>query len=144
MSDLDRFLGLLQELRDALHVLDRYRRSIDRDRLVAEIDLQNMVLFALYRAVQGCIDLGQHLIAERGLTVPTAYRQVFRVLAEAALIDPDLGQRLERWGGFRNVIAHQYGTLDVERVATALYDNLGDLDLFATEMGRIGAVESGS
>lgn len=137
MTDLDRFLALLDELRQALGVLRRYRDSLPRERLVRDIDTQNMVLFALYRAVQGSIDLGQHVIAERGLPVPSAYREIFRVLRDAGVLDAELADRLERWAGMRNVIAHQYGALDLERVADALYDHVPDLEAFAVAMARL-------
>jgi uncharacterized protein YutE (UPF0331/DUF86 family) len=93
-----------------------------------------MVLFALYRAVQGAIDLGQHLIAERGLRVPAAYREVFRTLADDGILTPELGARLQGWAGFRNIIAHDYGVLDLQLVAKALHDDLGDLHDFAKVM----------
>jgi uncharacterized protein YutE (UPF0331/DUF86 family) len=102
-----------------------------------------MVLFALYRAVQGCIDLGQHVIAERGLPVPSAYRDVFRVLGDAGVVEPDLAERLESWAGLRNVIARQYGALDFERVADALLDGSTDLEAFAGAMARL-AVDAGA
>lgn len=137
MTDVDRFLALLEELRQALAVLARYRTSVPRERLLADVDTQNMVLFALYRAMQGCIDLGQLLIAERALPVPSSYREVFRVLGDAGLTEPDLTRRLEGWGGMRNVVAHQYGSIDLERVATALHDELDDLEDFATAMARL-------
>jgi hypothetical protein len=66
VADLERFLALLEALRQSLATLDRYQQTVDRDRLLRDVDAQNMVLFALYRAVQGAIDLGQHLIAELG------------------------------------------------------------------------------
>jgi uncharacterized protein YutE (UPF0331/DUF86 family) len=137
VTDADRFLALIEELRQALDVLDRYRTSIPRDRLLADLDTQNMVLFALYRAMQGAIDLGQHLIAERGLPVPSSYREVFRVLGDAGLVDADLARRLEGWGGMRNVIAHQYGAIDLQRIARALYDELSDLGAFAAAIARL-------
>jgi uncharacterized protein YutE (UPF0331/DUF86 family) len=143
VSDLERFLSLLEDIRQALAVLNRYRRTIARDRLLAEIDVQNMVLFALYRAVQACIDAGQHVIAERGLPVPSAYREVFRVLGDAGILDPSLTLRLERWGGFRNILAHQYGTLDLERVARALYDDLPDLEAFTATLARLIPSDTG-
>ncbi len=137
MTDLDRFLALLEAFRQSLVVLARYRREVSRERLLGDVDTQNMVLFALYRALQGAIDLGQHLIVERGLPAPSTYREVFRVLGEAGMIDPPLAHALEAWGGLRNIIAHQYGALDFERVSTALHDELGDLEAFAAKMAAI-------
>lgn len=137
MTDTDRFLTLVAELRQALEVLHRYRTTIARDQLLRDVDTQNMVLFALYRGMQGAIDLGQHVIVERGLAVPSAYREVFRVLGAAGLVEAGLSTRLEAWGGMRNVVAHQYGSLDLDRIATALYDELADLDAFLTAMARL-------
>jgi uncharacterized protein YutE (UPF0331/DUF86 family) len=134
VADLERFLALLESLRQSLGTLERYRLSVERDRLVHDIDAQNMVLFALYRAVQGAIDLGQHLIAERGLPVPAAYREVFRALSDGGLLNADLGARLQGWAGLRNIIAHDYGVLDIQLVATALHDELVDLHDFAKAM----------
>jgi uncharacterized protein YutE (UPF0331/DUF86 family) len=134
VADLERFLALLESLRLSLATLDRYQRTVDRDRLVQDVDAQNMVLFALYRAVQGAIDLGQHLIAERGLPVPGAYREVFRSLSAAGLLTLDLGARLQGWAGFRNIIAHDYGVLDMQLVAKALHVDLVDLHEFAKAM----------
>lgn len=94
------------------------------------------MVLALYRAVRGCIDIGQHVIAERGLRVPS-YREVFRVLGEAGVLDGSLTPRMERWGGFRNVITHQYGMMDLERVARALHDELVDLEEYAAAMARL-------
>ena len=143
MADLERFLALLESLRQSLATLERYRLTVERDRLIHEVDAQNMVLFALYRAVQGAIDLGQHLIAERGLAVPAAYREVFRSLSDGGLVTADLGARLQGWAGFRNIIAHDYGVLDMQRVATALHDELGDLHEFAKAMATYAVSEPG-
>lgn len=137
MSDLERFLSLLESLRQALLVLARYRDTVPRERLLTDVDTQNMVLFAIYRAAQGCIDLAQHVIAERGLPIPTAYREVFRALGDAGVLDATLTARMEGWGGFRNVIAHQYGTIDLARLARGLYDELVDLQEFAAAMARL-------
>ena len=137
MTDPDRFLALIEAARQAVEVLKRYRASVPRERLLGDVDTQNMVLFALYRAVQACIDLGQHLIAERGLRVPAAYREVFGVLGEAAIVEATLATRLQGWGGLCNVIAHHYGDIDHALIAHALYDELGDLEAFIARMAEV-------
>jgi uncharacterized protein YutE (UPF0331/DUF86 family) len=141
MADLERFLALLESLRQALVTLERYRTTVERERLIADVDTQNMVLFAMYRAVQLSIDLGQHVIAERGLPVPSAYRELFRVLADAGIVSADLGKRLQGWAGFRNVIAHDYGRIDMVLVARALHDDLGDLNEYARAVAALAPSE---
>lgn len=142
MTDRERFLALLEALRQALETLTRYQATIPRERLLAELDTQNMVLFALYRAIQAAVDVGQHLIAERGLPVPSSYREVFTVLGTSGVLDGGLAGRLQGWGGLRNLIAHQYGALNLELVAHALYQELGDLRDFATAMAGLAAEDT--
>jgi len=45
--------------------------------------------------------------------------------------------KLQGWAGFRNVIAHDYGVLDMTLVAHALHDDLDDLYAFAQAMARL-------
>jgi uncharacterized protein YutE (UPF0331/DUF86 family) len=134
VADLERYLALLEALRQSLATLNRYQQTVDRERLLRDVDAQNMVLFALYRAVQGAIDLGQHLIAELSLPVPAAYREVFRSLTDAGLLTSELGAKLQGWADFRNIIAHDYGVLDMQLVAKALHADLVDLHEFAQVM----------
>lgn len=136
MADPERYLALLEGLRQALATLVRYRDTIPREKMLTDPDTQNMVLFALYRALQEAIDLGQHYIAENDLPVAVAYRKVFAVLADASVIDSALAAKLDGWGGLLNVIAHHYGSIDITLVADALYGELADLEAFATAMAK--------
>ena len=49
MTDPDRFLALLEGVGQALEVLKRYRVEVERQRLLRDVDTQNMVSFAMYR-----------------------------------------------------------------------------------------------
>ena len=48
-----------------------------------------------------------------------------------------LAGRRQGWGGLRNLIAHQYGSLNLELVAHALHEELGDRRDFATAMAGL-------
>ena len=43
-------------------------------------------------------------------------------------MDPDLSQRLQGWAGFRNVLVHDYLTLDHRLAYRAIQHDLGDLE----------------
>lgn len=51
-----------------------------------------------------------------GLGSPPTYGDAFRQLAAAGVIDPELGARLARAAGFRNLVVHAYADLDLRRV----------------------------
>jgi uncharacterized protein YutE (UPF0331/DUF86 family) len=80
-------------------------------------------------AIRFCIDIGAHLIAELNLKLPSDYRGVFAALLPTGL-DAELGDRLGRAAGMRNILVHDYLGLDDEVVLSAL-ENLEDLRLFA-------------
>jgi len=138
MVDRARAVALLDALRAALVDLDRYAGTVDAARLRTDPDAQNMVLFAMYRAVQACIDLAHHIVADEGLRVPAGYRAAFESLREAGWVDDDLAARLAGWAGLRNVIAHGYVRIDFDRIHAALAER-GDLAaLAAVVAARVG------
>jgi uncharacterized protein YutE (UPF0331/DUF86 family) len=124
---LDRLDELLQEL-EAIRVGGRHLYMAERrTRLATE--------HALQLAIQGCIDIGAHLISELGLTSPADYRAVFANLRPAGL-DPKLAERLGAAAGMRNILVHGYLDVDDEVVWDSLM-HLDDLRSFATTVRGI-------
>lgn len=132
----------LDVLLDALSDLRRYRDTLALDRLQNDRDAQHMVLHALYVATQAVIDIAFHASADAEQALPPTYRAVFDRLVNASLLDAELAQRLAGWAGLRNVLAHQYASVDFDRIHTALQKDLGDLEQFAAAVS--GWLEAGA
>jgi uncharacterized protein YutE (UPF0331/DUF86 family) len=124
LARLDRLLGLLEMV--VARGESAYMADL-RERLQAERALQ--------LSIQICIDIGAHLIAERGLDQPTDYRGVFRSLVDAGVLDAQVGQRLGAAAGLRNLLVHGYADLDDTVVWQAL-GRLDDLRAFAHAAAR--------
>ncbi len=135
--DLPRVQRLLDVLLDEIADLERYRASISLDDLRTSRDRQHMVLHAMYVAVQSCIDVAFHVAASEGLPQAGTYQDVFLRLAEAGIIDAELGKRLAGWASFRNVLAHHYPVIDFAKVHYALSHELGDLRAFAAAIDAL-------
>lgn len=134
----------LAVLMDALADLRRYRESVSRARLGSDRDTQHMVLHAMYVAVQVAIDIALHALADAEQPAAATYREAFRGLAAAGMLDAELADRLEGWAGLRNVLAHHYATVDYGLVHDALIHELGDLEAFAAVAGSwVGGAPSG-
>ncbi|MFN7669675.1 MAG: type VII toxin-antitoxin system HepT family RNase toxin [Planctomycetota bacterium] len=118
-------------LRDALADLRRYRDRFDADALRRDRDAQHMVLHALYVAAQSTIDIALHACADAEQPTATTYQQAFAHLATSGRLDQAFASKLMGWAGLRNVLAHQYASIDLGRVAAALHGELDDLDRFA-------------
>jgi uncharacterized protein YutE (UPF0331/DUF86 family) len=58
------------------------------------------------------------------------------VLARQGLLDADLASRLGRAAGLRNVLVHDYVSVDPERLVAIVRSGLGDLKAFGALAAR--------
>jgi uncharacterized protein YutE (UPF0331/DUF86 family) len=112
---LDRLSQLLEEMEEIQTAGHDAYTSDFRSRLAAA--------HAIQLAVQVCIDIGAHLIAELGLEAPSDYRGVFKSLRSAGL-EAQLAEHLADAAGMRNILVHGYLEVDDE----AVWDALGRID----------------
>ena len=120
----------VETVRARLRILDRnFRRLVPyldmplHDFLASE-DAQDIVEHNLRLAVQACIDIAAHVLADGGFRVPNTYKELFSEMARAGWVQGDLASRLGGAAGFRNVLVHEYAALDLGKV----YDHLQHLD----------------
>ena len=98
--------------------------------------LREVVVLNLFVALQDCVSLAAHWLADQGVEVPAGYREMFLALANDGVLDPGLAQRLAAASGLRNLIAHQYGVLDSARIYEIASSNLDDLLKFCEVLAR--------
>jgi uncharacterized protein YutE (UPF0331/DUF86 family) len=77
-----------------------------------------------------CLDISRHIIADRGLRVPTTYGEALEVLADASLLDSARRDTMVRLGNFRNLLVHEYARIDPAMLGRILRDHLKDLPAF--------------
>jgi uncharacterized protein YutE (UPF0331/DUF86 family) len=117
----------------ALELLDQLEliRAAGRDAYLGDIRNRLAAQHAIQLAVQICIDIGAHMIAELGVRMPDDYKGIFTALQDSAGLDPDLAASLSAAAKMRNVLVHAYLEVDDKVVWEAL-ENLDDLRRFAT------------
>jgi uncharacterized protein YutE (UPF0331/DUF86 family) len=110
----------LAELRRHLDHLSALRPRVrGAESLRSDLSLHNDVLFSLFTICQLVIDIAGELAARRGDRFAD-YTEAIRSLVRDSRFPADLVRELEPLPGFRNVIAHDYVGLDLERVVEAL------------------------
>jgi uncharacterized protein YutE (UPF0331/DUF86 family) len=107
------------------------------DALASDLSLHNDVLFSLLTVCQLVIDICGELAARRGDSFED-YTQAVRKLSRDPRFPADVVATLERLPGFRNVLIHEYVTLDMVRVVEAL-DDLEPVEAFHAIVSRIEA-----
>jgi uncharacterized protein YutE (UPF0331/DUF86 family) len=111
----------------------------DADR-VDDIDVEEIVVLNLQRAIQASIDLAAHLISGKGWGLPDSLKAHFQILADQKVISPGLASHLRAMTGFRNIAVHDYERLDRNVLKGILRERLGDLAAFASEVKAFARV----
>jgi len=119
LLDLGTFLAQVSEYRTL--TLDEYR---------ADWKVQRIVERTLHMAIETCIDIAGHVLADRELGAPTTYAESFTLLGTHGLLPPELAQSLARMTGFRNILVHEYTAVDAAIVLRILRKDLQDLERF--------------
>lgn len=130
MVDQEIFSRRLEALRGYLGKLRAFRDA-GEDEFVGEPALHDLAERYLHLAIEACLDLANHWIADRGFRTPDANRDTFTVLEEAGELPGELAERLRGWAGFRNILVHEYLAIDHGIAYRAIRDELGDLEALA-------------
>ncbi|MBI2188429.1 MAG: DUF86 domain-containing protein [Acidobacteria bacterium] len=125
----------IAKIREELRRLGRLD-TVSRDEFLASSVQQHAVERELEVIIGACLDIGHHVISREGLRRPNDYREVFTILREAGIIDPDLGRRLEEMASFRNRLVHAYLELDPSRVYEMARHELADIEAFVATIVR--------
>ncbi len=133
----------LAAIRDAVarvrEVLPASPEAFATDRTAREV-----VTLNVFVALQEAIGLAMHWVADQGWSVPHSHGEVFTVLGERNVVDPQLARRLRSAAGLRNLIAHQYGVLKVDRVFAIASHELDDLLAFCGQIARAAEESDGA
>lgn len=120
--------------------LDSLRRCLARiaakrpksvDVLEKDVDLQDVLVLNISRAVQVCVDLASHLLADRDLPPPNTMGEAFDRLAQAGIIDASLALQMKKAVGFRNIAVHAYDVINWQIVFAIATQGLENLKQFA-------------
>jgi uncharacterized protein YutE (UPF0331/DUF86 family) len=106
----------------------------ERRAALLPVEVEDIVVLNLQRAVQAAIDLATHVVAAEGYALPDSVAAFFSVLEEHALLERALAERLRRMVGFRNIAIHDYRALDGDILEAIVTRHLPDLRLLATRV----------
>jgi uncharacterized protein YutE (UPF0331/DUF86 family) len=68
----------------------------------------NTLAMECFQAVNASIDLGEYIVEELNLGVPTKYREIFEFIYQSKLINRKTMNTIKRLIFLRNLISHEY------------------------------------
>jgi uncharacterized protein YutE (UPF0331/DUF86 family) len=92
--------------------------------------LQDAAVLNVIRACETAIDLANMVIRKKRLGIPAESRDSFGILVRESILDHELGAKLQKMVGFRNLAVHRYRDLDMDIVEAVIRRNLDDLLAF--------------
>lgn len=119
LERVETYLGLIRRKKDPGSDL------FEKDR-----DLQSIILFNLIQAIQACLDIGSHVISDKGWESPGTQADVFESLSEHKVITKPLAKKMIRLVGFRNRIVHEYEKIDMKIVHEVWKKHTRDIEVF--------------
>jgi uncharacterized protein YutE (UPF0331/DUF86 family) len=127
----------MEEVEEKLNLIEENVRRLE-DLEINDKDFLEYqgVKHTLQEAVEACIDVAGHIIAEEGFGRQENYAEYFEVLNKRDIIDGSLSSKLQNMARFRNLVVHRYAEIESEELQEIIDKNLSDLLKF------IKAVES--
>lgn len=120
----------LQKLEEYIKILREYQ-AVPLEKFKQDIQIHSTVERHFELAIECILDVGNHIIAAQSLRSPEDYRDIITVLGEENIIPQDFAKPFAPVANFRNILAHEYITLDLDIVYQHLQTDLNDFVKFA-------------
>jgi len=114
------------------YILDlQEQKNLSLSDLERNKQLRRYIERTLHLAVEACLDIGSHIIADLGLGEPESYQDIMNILCQAGYLPANKIDTFKKMAQFRNVIVHDYARIDPKILYSIVQNNTDDLRLFA-------------
>jgi len=121
-----------------LAMIETYVRELDElarpAAMRTDVREERFVEHTLQLAIQAALDVASHIVSDERLGEPRSNRELFSLLVRGGVLPEALADRLGAMAGFRNVLVHGYGDVDLAIVEDVLANRTGDLLEFVREV----------
>ena len=122
--------------KDLLDTVSELKSIINARESVFIKDTKNIysLRYLLIEAVEAMANICNHILTRVTGQVPKGYPDCFEKLSEAKIISKELGERLKKLAGLRNILIHKYWTIDDRKVFKSAKGNIGDFEEFLRQI----------
>lgn len=127
MTDLDLVYKRLAFIEACVQDLRKLGRPQD---VRTDLREQRFEAYTLQIAIQAAIDVAAHIVSDERLGIAATNREGFELLVRHGWIPGALASTLNKMVGFRNILVHNYQTVNPDYVEEITRDHLDDLLAF--------------
>lgn len=110
-------------------------RSLPQDVFLSDPHKIGSAKYSFIVAIEGIIDICNHIIAKNGFRTPEDYADTFRVMAERGAFNEEFTNILIQMARFRNRLVHIYWEVDDNELYRIVQTRLQDIREFLKEIG---------
>ncbi len=125
----------LKFLQESLAKLDELKKT-PHDQFFANFEKSWSAEHGLHLAAEAVFDIGNHILVGHFRENPKGYGEIVPRLAEKGVLTKGLASHFEKVGGFRNILVHEYMSVDKQKVYERLQKGLDDFRQFISEILR--------
>jgi uncharacterized protein YutE (UPF0331/DUF86 family) len=107
------------------------QRMARPEAMESDIREQRFIEHTLQLAIQAAQDVASHIVSDERLGEPRTNRELFDLLARGGWLSTEEATTLGNMVGFRNLLVHGYGDVDLAVVRDVLENHVDDLLRFA-------------
>lgn len=134
--NIDRIRQIIGEINFALNKLEKCS-ALSEDEFLSDFDKLDSGKYNLIVAIEGAIDICNHIVARMGGRAPCDYADCFAILAELDILPVEFVERLKKMAKFRNLLVHLYWQVDNRRVYQFLKKDIQDLKDYLKSIEKI-------
>lgn len=125
---------VLQKLESLARCVERIlsQGAITQEILERDFDIQDIVVLNIERAIQNCVDIGNHILVDCATCGARSMADTFLLLEKIGVLPQKVARSMVSAVGFRNIAVHQYEKLSMAVVSAIINNNLDDFKAFAS------------
>lgn len=134
---------VIEKLSSISKCLDRIEEVTNSNpETLNDINIQDIFVLNLQRAIQQTIDLAGHIVAARKLGSAKTMSDNFLLLGTSGYLDKKITSALCDMVGFRNIAVHDYKAIKPGILKSILTHHMNDLRIFMQQVTEILEVET--
>lgn len=130
----DKVRKITSEMLTALERLEDLRK-LSQSEFTTDPHKIGSAKYNLIVAIEGAVDLCNHIISKNGFRTPEDYTDTFMVMKERGAFDEEFTRSLIQMVRFRNRLVHIYWDVDDAELYRIIQINLQDIRRFLKEYG---------
>ena len=129
MVNIDVIKKRLNQLSSSLKKLERFQET-SLDEFLEDDIIQDVVEYNLFIAINMMIDISTHIVVDNNIGNPETLGGAFKILNKEKYLTDEETKLYRNMVGLRNILSHEYVSIDKKIIHNILQNNLIDIKKF--------------